>query len=46
MIREAIALSVRDSASHPSHERSVLIVCGTAYFMPQARAVLGVGEPR
>ena len=46
MVREAIALSVGDYTSHPAHERSVLIVCGTAYFMPQARAVLGVVEPR
>lgn len=45
-----------DSTAPPAHtssgstgagaRRPVLIVCGTGYIMPEARAFLGIAEPR
>ena len=49
-IREAIADAVRSVAEHfvtkrPLH-RPVVVVCGTAFIMAEARAALGIVEPR
>lgn len=31
---------------HTGSPRGLVLICGTAYFMPQVRAALGINEPR
>ncbi len=40
MIPELLEISAQES------DDSVLIVCGTGFFMPQVRSQLGIIEPR
>ncbi len=43
-VRGLIEKCASDTETNGS--KSILLICGTAYFMPQIRSILGISEPR
>ena len=46
MLQNILRLTAADISRNNKDEVGVIIVCGTGYVMPDARAIAGIIEPR